>query len=175
MTSPSEMNEQLLRKILPENYLYQIHAVSVREFSEVSSEVKLEAHFRVNVENKEDLDKFLSDFSKCSGTSYNKANQRDRSGIKASLYGIRKCIHNVCTKNKKYDNALNKNGNKTGKAREPGKNTKCDAEIKFSIAAPCMADCNHTNMNTHNLKKDYPLEIKLFYVHNHPIIAAELH
>jgi hypothetical protein len=69
MTSPSEMNEQLLRKILPENYLYQIHAVSVREFSEVSSEVKLEAHFRVNVENKEDLDKFLSDFSKCSGTS----------------------------------------------------------------------------------------------------------
>ena len=100
---------------------------------------------------------FLSDFSKCSGTSYNKANQRDRSGIKASLYGIRKCIHNVCTKNKKYDNALNKNGNKTGKAREPGKNTKCDAEIKFSIAAPCMADCNHTNMNTHNLKKDYPI------------------
>ena len=45
MTSPSEMNEQLLRIFLPENYQYQIHGVSVRELAEVSSEVKLEAHF----------------------------------------------------------------------------------------------------------------------------------
>ena len=111
MTSPSEMNEELLRIVLPENYQYQIHGVSVRELAEVSSEVKLEAHFWVNVENKDGLDKFLSDFSKCSGTSYNKSNQCDRSGKIASLYGIRKCIHNVCTQNKNGDNAIHKKAN----------------------------------------------------------------
>ena len=62
MTSQSDRNEQLLRKFLPENYRYQIHMVSVRELAEVSSEVKLEAQSRVNVENKDGLDKFLSDF-----------------------------------------------------------------------------------------------------------------
>ena len=173
MNSRKEKNEEILRKILPQNYQYQIIGVSVRKHAEVSNEVQLEAHFRVNVGNEDGFNTFLSDFSKCSWTSYNKMNQRDRSGKKASLYGVRKCIHNVLSRRDQGVGSNNKNGNKTGKIREPGKGTKCDAEIKFSISAPCMDDCNHTNKNTHSQKKDYPLEVKLYYVHNHAIAAAD--
>ena len=73
------MSKQLLN-ILPENYEYIINGVSVREYSDISNEVKLEAEFRVNVENAEGLERFLLDFSKSSGTSYNKKKQVDKSG-----------------------------------------------------------------------------------------------
>ena len=61
---------------------------------------------------------------------FNKINQIDRSGKKTILYGARKCIHKVL---KRKDDVLNKNENKTGKAKEPGKNTNCPAELSFSI------------------------------------------
>ena len=32
---------------------------------------------------------------------------------------------------------------------------------------------SHTNSQTHDLKKNYPLEIKLYYDHNHAIAAAD--
>ena len=135
--------------------------------------MELEAHFRVNVEHEDGFSEFLADFSKSTLTSYNKMNQRDRSGTKASLYGIRKCIHNVHKKRVHEVGSRNKNGNKTGKAREPGKATKCGAQINFSISAPCVDECEHTKKNTHRRKKDYPMEIKLYYVHNHVIAAAD--
>ena len=76
--------------ILPKNYKYYIHRVSVKESGTIPTEVKLEAHFRVNVSDEESFQVFLSDFSECSGTSYNKTHQPDRSGLRASLYGMRK-------------------------------------------------------------------------------------
>ena len=57
-----------------------------------------------------------------------------------------------------------KNENKTGKAKEPGKNTNCPAELSFSISAPCNSICGN---NTYLRKNQFPLEIKLFYNHNH--------
>jgi hypothetical protein len=72
-----------------------------------------------------------------------------------------------------FQQTLNTNGNKTGKVREPGKQTKCDAELTFSIAATCDPGCHHKNSQTHDLKQEYPLEIKLYYAHNHAISAAD--
>ena len=174
MSSYIQKKEEQLKLILPENYEYHIHGVSVKESGNVPSEVKLEAHFRVNVLDEESFQVFLSDFSERSGTSYNKTHQPDRSGKRASLFGMRKCIHNVMNKKKSgVEQVINKNGNKTGKVREPGKDTKCAAELTFSIAAPCEPGCSHTNSQTHDLKKNYPLEIKLYYDHNHAIAAAD--
>ena len=95
-----ETREDQLRVILPKNYEYYIQGVSVKESGNVPSEVKLEAHFRVNVSDEESFQVFLSDFSECSGTSYNKTHQPDRSGLRASLYGMRKYIPNVVNKKK---------------------------------------------------------------------------
>ena len=174
MSSYIQKKEEQLKLILPENYEYHIHGVSVKESGNVPSEVKLEAHFRVNVLDEESFQVFLSDFSERSGTSYNKTHQPDRSGKRASLFGMRKCIHNVVNKKKSgVEQVINKNGNKTGKVREPGKDTKCAAELTFSIAAPCEPGCSHTNSQTHDLKKNYSLEIKLYYDHNHAIAAAD--
>ena len=49
MSSYIQKKEEQLKLILPENYEYHIHGVSVKESGNVPSEVKLEAHFRVNV------------------------------------------------------------------------------------------------------------------------------
>ena len=97
-----------------------------------STEVKLDAKFRVNIHDEEQFEKFLHDFSKSSGTSYNKKNRADRTGKKTVLYGYRKCIHNVQNLKKKEDSSkeMNKNENKTGKIREPGKNTDCPVKLQ---------------------------------------------
>ena len=89
------------------------------------SEINIDAQFMVNVQSKEYFEKFLSDFSQTSGTFYNKKNQIDRSGKKTILYGARKCIHKVLKRKDASNDVLNKNENKTGKAKEPGKNTNC--------------------------------------------------
>ena len=59
------------------NYESHILGVSVRGASNISTEVKLDALFRVYVQDGEGFEKFLSDFSQRSGTSYNKKNQCD--------------------------------------------------------------------------------------------------
>ena len=164
----SEHLEVYLLNILPKEYKYIIEGISVRELSDIPSEVKLEAEFRVNVADGEEFEKFLLDFCKSSGTSYNKTNRIDHSGRKTILSGIRKCIHNV--NQKKITSELNKNQNKTGKVREPGKNTNCPAELQFSISPPCKSVCN---TDTHKKRNEYPLEIKLYYNHNHSIQAAD--
>ena len=142
-----EQKQNILLRILPKTYKYHIHGISVREVEEHPTEVKLEAHFRVNIKDEVNFNKFMSEFSKSSGTSYNKPRQGDRSGPRALLFGVRKCIHNVKSKNEHGVSELNKNGNKTGKLREPGKDTKCEADIQFSIATPCETNCSHKNGN----------------------------
>ena len=81
----SVQNKEILKTILPENYNYHIHGISVIRSGEHRTEVQLEAHFRVTAENKENFYIFLSDFSKCTGTLYNKQKQIDRSGPRASF------------------------------------------------------------------------------------------
>ena len=49
MSSYIQKKEEQLKLILPENYEYHIHGVSVKESGNVPSEVKLEAHFRVTI------------------------------------------------------------------------------------------------------------------------------
>ena len=94
-----EQNQNILFRILPKNYKYHIHGISVRKVEEHPTEVKLEAHFRVNVKDEVNFNMFMSEFSKSSGTSYNKPRQGDRSGPRALLFGVRKCIHNDKSKN----------------------------------------------------------------------------
>ena len=168
MSIQFDVNQRHLLNILPKNYKYVIQGISVREFNDIPSEVKLDAEVRVNVKDGEGLENFLLDFGKSSGTSYNRKNQADKSGIKTILYGVRKCIHNV--NEKKQVSEYNKNGNKTGKLKEPGKNTTCPAELNFSISSLCQSVCV---TDTHHVRNEYPLEIKLHYNHNHPIQAAD--
>ena len=171
MSEQIERNKSLLLNILPENYVYYIEEVSISESTDIPTEVKLDAEFRVNVKDEESFERFLSDFSQSSGTSYNKRNQADKTGKKTALYGVRKCIHNVTEK--KNSSELNKNNNKTGKCKEPGKNTNCPAEFNFSISSPCQAKCGNKSTNTHFVRNEYPLQIKLYYNHNHAIQAAD--
>ena len=139
MSATFERNKGLLINILPDNYEYHIIGVSIRDATaNILSEVKLEVHFRVNVNDEEQFERFLSAFSQASGTVYNKKNQIDRSGKKMVLYGVRKCMHNVIKRKDASKDELNKNENKTGKAKEPGKNTNCPSDLTFSISAPCI-------------------------------------
>ena len=169
-----ERSKGLLMNILPINYEYHIIGVDVRDATaNILSEVKLEAHFRVNVNDEEQLESFVGDFSKASGTFYNKKNQIDRSGENTVLYGVRKCMHNVIKRKDASKKELNKNENKTGKAKELGKNTNCPSELIFSISAPCNTICGNTSTNTHQLRNNFPLDVKLSYIHNHTIASAD--
>ena len=162
--------EKTLLNILPTNYKYVINRVAIREENEIiPTEVKLEAEFRVSVGDGPSFDRFLSDFSQSSGTSYNKVSGwKDRSGKRALIQGVRKCIHNV--KEKKGTSELNKDKNKTGKMKEPGKNTECPAEMNLKILKHCESLCA---TNTHKNNNEYPLEVILYYNHNHAIQAAD--
>ena len=51
-------------QILPKNYEYHIFGASVREVSEKPNEVKIDAHFRVNVHGEKELENFIEDFSR---------------------------------------------------------------------------------------------------------------
>ena len=72
MSIQLDVNRGHLLNILPKNYKYVIKGISVREFNDIPSEVKLDAEVRVNVKDGVGLEKFLLDFGKSSGTSYNK-------------------------------------------------------------------------------------------------------
>ena len=168
MSEHLDINRRHLLNILPKEYEYIIHGISVRESNDIPTEVKLDTEFRVNIKDGEGLEKFLLAFSKSSGTSYNKRNQADKSGKRSVLYGVRKCIHNV--NEKKKISELNKNNNKTGKMKEIGKNTNCPAELSFNISSPCQSVCV---TDTHTMRNEYPLEIKLHYNHNNAIYAAD--
>ena len=91
MSIQLDVNRGHLLNILPKNYKYVIKGISVREFNDIPSEVKLDAEVRVNVKDGVGLEKFLLDFGKSPGTSYNKKNQADKLGIRTILYGVRKC------------------------------------------------------------------------------------
>ena len=174
MSASFERNKKLLMNILPDNYEYHIVGVSIRDATaNIKSEVKLEAQFRVNVSDEEEFEKFLSDFNQASGTFYNKKNQIDRSGKKTVLFGVRKCIHNVLKRKDASSQELNKNDNRTGKAKETGKNTDCPSEMTFSISAPCQPICGNKSTDTHQLRNTYPLEVNLCYIHNHTIASAD--
>ena len=71
---------------------------------------------------------------------------------------------------KKNVSEFNKNNDKTGKLKDSGKNTNCPAELSFSISSPCQSVCV---TDTHVMRNEYSLEIKLHYNHNHAIQAAE--
>ena len=77
MSAAFEYNKSLLLRILPSGYDYYFIGVSLRGEDE-STEVKLDAKFGVNIHDEEQFEKFLHDFSKSSGTSYNKKNRADR-------------------------------------------------------------------------------------------------
>ena len=79
---------EILLKLLPNNYNYHIYGVSVREFADVASEVKLDARFGVNVYNEEELQNFFEDFSGNSGTSWNKKARMDRNQKRIKISGI---------------------------------------------------------------------------------------
>ena len=66
------------QKILPSGYDYNVMGISLKEDGESPTEVKLDAKFRVNAHDEEQFEKFLADFSKSSGTAYNKKNHADR-------------------------------------------------------------------------------------------------
>ena len=87
------------------------------------------------------------------------------------LSGVRKCIHNVHKKNTGHE--LNKKGNKTGKIKEPGKDTNCPAEINFSISAPCDLACGNKKTDVQYMRDKFPLKIKLYFNHNHSIHSAD--
>ena len=160
-------NEEILVRILPKNYQYYIYGVSVREYAEISSEIKVDAHFRVNVKTEEEFEKFLEDFSRCSGTSWNKKNRMDRKGKNSKVSGIRKCIHNVRSNKPETASEITENTKMTGKCRELGKNTNCPADLTFKISEQCDSICSDKIITTHFLKKNF------HYNHNHAIVAAD--
>ena len=69
MSAAFENNKTILQRILTSGYDYNIMRVSLREDGESPTEVKLDAKFRVNVHDEEQLEIFLVDFNKSSGTA----------------------------------------------------------------------------------------------------------
>lgn len=126
----------------------------------LKNEKKVTASFRVKGINTLDgVENFFQEFNQKNNTHFNLTNNPDRKGKLLLWSGFRKCHHNVREQKKKTDF---KNEGKTGKVREEGKNTLCDASINFKIHKPNKI-----------LDKEYPLEIYLVYVHNHNIEAAD--
>ena len=95
---------------------------------------------------------FLKDFEKTSSTAYN-INHADRNDIKTILVsGFRKCHHNVRRKEGSKEKTL-------------GKNTTCEARIKFKLRKTA----DHDHAEDCEL---FALNIVLDYNHNHSIESA---
>ena len=62
----------------------------------------------------------------------------------------------------------------SGCEKNPGKNTCCPSKLYFSLSGDRLHTSNRYKLSlTKQNKSNYPLEIKLNYVHNHSIISVD--
>ena len=89
--SPTERKEIefILARLLPERVLIHISDFTMHKRSAVFGETKFTAKFRVNVNSVDDIDNFITEFGKKSGTTYNRTSKKNSSIILHS----RKLIH----------------------------------------------------------------------------------
>ena len=170
--------ENVLNCILPDSYNYHIINFTLLEESVLPEETDFTAEIRVNVKTTEDPFKWISDFERSSRTNYNKeTSDRQRSGVRTIIHGERVCHHKVNTSkrsNVSVDNSkATGSGKKLGEARQPGKDTKCDAKFSFSLAGSKYGKGNSSSKNKFAQIHEYPLYIKLSFRHNHSIISGE--
>ena len=121
---PKVFNEGLAMTILPEGYKYNFEGVELISEMDEHGEIKMDIAARVNVKNGDELERFLEDFYKSSGTNFNiKSGRPDRTGKSTELYGYRKCIMQVKEK-------------KRTKPKRQGLHQDCPAEFTFRLDIP---------------------------------------
>ena len=92
---------------------------------------------------------------------------------KVIVNGIRKCHHAVRRHEVKEGPRHSGPGRQSGCEKNPGKNT-CPSKLYFSLSGDRLHTSNRYKLSlTKQNKSNYPLEIKLNYVHNHSIISAD--
>ena len=128
----------------------------------------------------EEWKEWFDEFCRKSGTSYNKSRSDKRgSGVKVVVSGWRKCIHNVKYKKTKVafteDEGTEKKGpgRKKGQDRVPHRNTDCEAVLEFQLAGTKLHQSKSSAATKGEDVKNYPMEIKLHYKHNHSINCAD--
>ena len=167
---------KVLVTLLPDDYQYLIVDFEIVSRSEVVGETKFKTKFRVNISDKEEIDGFIVEFGNKSGTSYNKIRGDEKGkGVKVVVSGYRKCQHNVCRHGMVKNSAPHTgSGRQPGSVKVPGKNTSCLANLKFSLSGEKLHSSNRYKLSLTQMKKHkYPLEIKIDFIHNHSINAAD--
>ena len=87
-----EVMATILSPILPNDYSYFLTEFNMVKKSVAVDETQFMLECRVNVNSKEEIDKFIVDLGRKSGTTYNKfKGDRMGSGKKVIVSGIRKC------------------------------------------------------------------------------------
>ena len=173
--------EKSVSEVLGAVISFEIYDILVLEFevlrpSNIVGESQFKAKIRVNVSEKENIDKFFQDFGSKSGTSYNKfKGDVLGKGKQVIIGGSRKCEHNVRRQKLKDGLPHSGPGRQPGAELQPGKNTICPANLTFSLSAAKQNAPKNRSLqrrNEHERRTKYPLELTLDFTHNHSINSA---
>nr|XP_054770098.1 uncharacterized protein LOC129277934 isoform X2 [Lytechinus pictus] len=148
-----------IQSILPEGYTY--HACHVDNFSQ-SDEVHFSATIRLDLRSEQDFDKWLDSFQEASSTTWRVKRTFPSAGLKIVFKKAYRCHHNTRPA---------KESTNAGR-RVASKNTNCQADMVVSIKKSVYEGRTVSRSKDHHLPL-YPAEIRLSYIHNHPIMCAD--
>ncbi|XP_041469625.1 uncharacterized protein LOC121419295 isoform X4 [Lytechinus variegatus] len=147
------------QSILPEGYTY--HACHVDNFSQ-GDEVHFAATIRLDLRSKQDFGKWLDSFQEASSTTWRVKRTFPSVGMKIVFKKAYRCHHNTRPA---------KESTNAGR-RVASKNTNCPADMVVSIKKSVYEGRTVSRSKDHHLPL-YPAEIRLSYIHNHPIMCAD--
>ena len=126
---------KVLDPILPDEYNILVLDFELIKASKIIGESQFYSKFRLNIDNKENIDEFITKLGDKSGTSYNtyKGDKLGK-GAKVIVSGRRKCQHSVRRHHLKDAPSHSGPGRQAGNERQPGKNTSCLAMLTFIAA-----------------------------------------
>ena len=161
---------RIVESILPKGMKWKIKVESVNmSDEEMPQEDQKEANFeaRISVSGCENIDyeDFLQDFYESSEGQFNKQHADLQSGgSKVQISGVRKCIRNSDPRKRREPNIKPLEPNKRkpiklkGIERQPGKDTKCESKLRFSVRK-CRQVDDHSKCES--------LSINIDWCHNH--------
>ena len=148
----------LINEIFPQDYIYKVIKCDKLDIN--PGGLKFEIELRVNICDKESVNRFLHQFYESAGCTFNmKTGRQDRSSdsesARSQLRGFRKCGMNVCEKEGKEN-------------KQPGKNTNCSACLNFRLE-----NSKAKLASARSDKQEFPLWLKINFAHNHSLERAD--
>ena len=151
-------DRDVLTDLLPPQYKYRVKQYDLKHESYIRSESKFTAEVLASICTEAQLNQFLESLSGITHSSWKKTQHPDRRNSKTILFsGARKCLNNIRKASGQIPDKI------------PGKNTDCEARLKFRIVKS--SDCDGCEEICRNPK--FLCTITLQYLHNHAVDCAQ--